>query len=376
MPRSYESKVPFWCALSALSVLLGACEPEPSAGPARPTDAATRAGDRGLDAARPLEDASGALDDATAHDAGTWLSDASLRDADTAPPTALPFACARDKWGQNAVNVGELTLNVACRASEGADDPLIVLLHGYPELHLTWNRLAAPLVEHGFALLAPDQRGHNTSDKPAPVEAYAIDRSVSDLHGLIEASGRERVLLIGHDWGGVVSFTYAHRHPERVRGLVVMNGPHPDIWGNPQVDPVQAQASDSYVPALAGPLGGILAPPLLESMLAPHLTPEELAQYRVAWSEPDAFPTMHKWYHANLYPEVKLPRGVTIEVPTLVLWGMDDPFVTSSQLAHMPGYVADVEIVEIPGVDHWITHQKTALLAEHIVAFEARIPRE
>lgn len=288
---------------------------------------------------------------------------------------ALPFGCMPDAWALNAVDVGEVTLNVACRASEAREAPLAILLHGFPELHLAWNRLAAPLIEHGFALLAPDQRGYNTSDKPEPIEAYAIEHIVADLHGLIEASGRERVLLVGHDWGGLVSFVYAHRHPERVRGLVILNGPHPDIWGHPEIDPVQGMASEGYVPLLVGPTAP-LAMPVLDSMLAPHLTAAELEQYRAAWNQPNAFASMSKWYEANVYPEVTMPTGVTVSVPVLALFGMDDTFVTPSELDHLPDYVADLEVEKIEGVDHWITHQATERLIERIVTFEARLAKE
>jgi pimeloyl-ACP methyl ester carboxylesterase len=84
-------------------------------------------------------------------------------------------------------------------------------------------------------------------------------------------------------------------------------------------------ASEGYVPLLLGPTAS-LSMPVLDSMLMPHLTPEELEQYRAAWNLPD--------------------------------------------------YVPDLEIVKLEGVDHWITHQATELLSEHIVTFEARLAKE
>lgn len=309
---------------------------------------------------------------AAPHDAGL---DANEPDAAPRERSPLPFDCAQDAWAINAVDVGEVSLNVACRADQARTAPLAILLHGFPELHLAWSALAAPLRAHGLALLAPDQRGYNTSDKPEPIEAYAIERIVADLHGLIEASGRERVLLVGHDWGGLVAFVYAHQYPERVRGLVILNGPHPDIWGHPEVDPVQGMASEGYVPLLVGPTAS-LSMPVLDALLMPHLTPEELELYRAAWNLPDAYASMCKWYDANVYPEVTMPTGVTVSVPVLALWGMDDTFVTPSQLEHLPEYVPDLEIVKVEGVDHWITHQATELLSEHIVTFEARLAKE
>lgn len=87
-----------------------------------------------------------------------------------------------------------------------ADGPLVVLLHGFPEFWQGWQRQIAPLAEAGYRVLVPDQRGYNTSDKPSGVDSYRLDTLVDDVVGLIEACGRERASVIGHDWGGVVAW--------------------------------------------------------------------------------------------------------------------------------------------------------------------------
>jgi pimeloyl-ACP methyl ester carboxylesterase len=285
----------------------------------------------------------------------------------------LGLACARDAWQLNRVDVGELTLDVACRAAAPATGPLAILLHGYPESHLTWDALATRLVGEGFVVVAPDQRGFAGSDKPVPVDAYQVDHAANDLLGVLQRSGRTRALLIGHDWGGTVSFVFTHRHPERVRGLVVLNAPHPDIWGHREIDPVQANAIDVYVPLILGPLG-FLTPTLLALRLFPLLTPEETALYREQWSQPNAFAAMNKWYSANLYPEVKLPRGNTIARPTLAISGLDDVFVTPSEFDHLGDYVPELEVKRLSGVDHWVTHERTDEVFESIRDFYERLP--
>lgn len=286
---------------------------------------------------------------------------------------AVHFACAEEAWKLQRVDVGELTLEVGCRAAPSASGPLAVLLHGYPESHLAWNALASRLVAQGFVVVAPNQRGYAGSDKPQAVDAYHVDRAAQDLLGVLNASGRQRMLLVGHDWGGLVAFVFTHRHPERVQGLVVMNGPHPDIWGQREVDPVQADATDGYVPLIMGPLG-FVTPFYLDFSLSSHLTPEELTQYRAQWNQPDAYAHMNQWYAANLHPDVKLPRGISIERPTLAIWGMADTFVMPSQLEHLPRFVRTLEIVRLDGVDHWVTHQRTDEVAQRIREFYARLP--
>jgi pimeloyl-ACP methyl ester carboxylesterase len=316
-----------------------------------------------------VRDSAGDSDIEVHEDASSPRADASQPD-DASP---IAFACARNDWQSNRVDVGELTLEVACRAATPAVGPLAILLHGYPESHLAWNGLAAFLVDAGFVVVAPDQRGFAGSDKPEPVDAYHVDHATNDLLGLLDASGRQQALLIGHDWGGLVSFLFTHRHPDRVRGPVVMNAPHPDIWGHREIDPVQADATDGYVPLIMGPLG-FVTPTYLGLTLFPHLSEEEVAQYKEHWGQPQAFETMNKWYAANLYPDVKLPTGVVIERPTLAIWGMADTFVKSSTLDHLPKYVKKLEVQRLSGVDHWVTHQRTPEVFKWIRDFHERIP--
>jgi len=136
---------------------------------------------------------------------------------------------------------------------------------------------------------------------------------------------------------------------------------------------VQAEATNGYVPLILGPLG-FTAPSYLESVLSPHLTPDELAQYKVQWSRSGAYEAMNKWYSANLSPTLTLPTGVTIDSPTLAIWGMDDTFVTPSELDHLPKYVRQLEVQRLTGVDHWVTHQRTDQVFGWIREFHARLP--
>ena len=91
--------------------------------------------------------------------------------------------------------------------------PLALLLHGFPEFWYGWRKQIPFLAERGFRVWAPDQRGYNESDKPKGVKAYGIEELAKDVLGLIEASGRDKVYLIGHDWGAAVAWWTALRLP-------------------------------------------------------------------------------------------------------------------------------------------------------------------
>src|SRR5262249_2077021 len=121
--------------------------------------------------------------------------------------------------------------------------PLVVLLHGFPECWYSW-RHQIPALAPRFRVVAPDLRGYNESDKPAGVAAYSLTELVADVHGLIEAFGERGAVIVGHDWGGGVAWTFAMEHPEATRRLVVMNCPHPAIFAEHlRTDPRQLARS-------------------------------------------------------------------------------------------------------------------------------------
>lgn len=103
--------------------------------------------------------------------------------------------------------------------------PPIVLCHGFPELAFSWRHQIRDLAAQGFRVLAPDQRGYGRSDAPGPVEEYDIERLCGDLAGLLDAEGIENAVFVGHDWGGLVVWSMAQRHPNRVAGVVGVNTP-------------------------------------------------------------------------------------------------------------------------------------------------------
>lgn len=274
--------------------------------------------------------------------------------------------CPASALGFAMLDAGEVNLHVAC---EGAG-PTLLLLHGYPEFHRSWERLIPPLVSAGYRVVVPDQRGFNLSDKPSDVASYQVDHLVEDIAGLVRAAGEEKVVLAGHDWGGTVAWIFAHRHPERVRGLIIMAGPHPDIWGHPEVDLEQAVATDSYVPLIASDTGQPAFMQVFDALLGSHLDSEELAPYHSAWNQPDAKASMSNWYRANLYPNVTMPTQVTVDVPTLVMWGQQDTFTLPSQLRQIPDYVPNLTVHLWPNADHWLLFDNVEETAQRMIAFE------
>lgn len=118
------------------------------------------------------------------------------------------------------------TNGIRLRAAVEGEGPLVVLVHGWPELWYSWRHQIRPLAEAGYRVVAPDVRGYGGSDKPEPVEAYAMTEMMADVMGVIDAFGEERAILIGHDWGAPICWNTAALHPERVSAIAALSVPY------------------------------------------------------------------------------------------------------------------------------------------------------
>lgn len=122
------------------------------------------------------------------------------------------------------IDVGEVTLSVH---EAGPQDGLpVLLLHGWPELALSWAQQIEDLSQAGYRVIAPDNRGFGASDAPHAVEAYHVDRLIADIEGLLDALGIARAVIVGHDWGGILMWHAATLIPHRFIAAVGVNTPH------------------------------------------------------------------------------------------------------------------------------------------------------
>jgi pimeloyl-ACP methyl ester carboxylesterase len=119
---------------------------------------------------------------------------------------------------ERRIAVNGLTLRVREWPSDGS---AIVLAHGLASNSRIWDDVAGRLAERHH-VVALDQRGHGLSDRPT--DGFTFDKMVGDLEALIETLGLERPTLVGHSWGGNVVLAFAAEYPDRVHGLVLVDG--------------------------------------------------------------------------------------------------------------------------------------------------------
>jgi len=291
-------------------------------------------------------------------------------------------------------------ITLSCRAAGAAEAPLLLFLHGFPEAAFVWDELLRHFAAR-YRCVAPNLRGYEHSSAPAEVEAYRAKHLMADIEALAahcnRAAGRAAdaplEALIAHDWGGAVAWNFAVQRRALLKRLVIINSPHPATFLRElQHSPAQ-QASSAYMNFLCRPDAAALLSandfarmwPFLTKLgttgAAPvgggWLTEAVKAQYRAVWSA--GLQGGLNYYRASpLRPPMaddqsllKLqfpPEFVTVQVPTLVIWGEADVALPPALLDGLEAYVPQMRLVRVPGATHWIVHEQPALVAREIEA--------
>jgi pimeloyl-ACP methyl ester carboxylesterase len=286
-------------------------------------------------------------------------------------------------------------IRLHCVAQGAPDAPLMVFVHGFPEFWYCWH---AQLEEFGkdYRAVAFDLRGHNLSDKPQGVEAYRIKPLLEDLRQLIEylRAGREdkSCVLVAHDWGGAIAWTFAALYPQYVNKLVIINAPHTVPFARALAhDPAQ-QAASAYMNFFRlDKAERVLSENGYERLLKMFtatadgqcaLNDEDIPRYREAWSQAGALACALNLYRASpLYPPtpddpgaaaLKLdPAALTVRVPTLVIWGEADTALGTVLLEGLDELVPELRIERMPGASHWVIHEQPRAVSAAIRTFLA-----
>ena len=280
-----------------------------------------------------------------------------------------------------------------CRTSGPSGAPVLLFLHGFPEGAFVWDAL----LEHfsrpengGYRCVAPWLRGFGPSSAPADAKDYRPKHLVQDILALIaiESPGAPLACLVAHDWGGAVAWNTANQFPQQMQRLAIINSPHPGTFLRElQTSPAQ-QAASAYM--------NFLIRPDAESLLAandfqrmwrflnrPDGTPPAWlddatrAQYHATWSA--GLTGGCNYYRASpLRPArpgdpavdaVQLPRSMlTVDVPTWVLWGLDDIALLPSLLDGLDSYIPRLTLETVADADHWVIHTHPARVIAGLTA--------
>lgn len=281
-------------------------------------------------------------------------------------------------------------ITLGCRAAGERGRPVLIFLHGFPEAAFIWDELLehfAQPAHGGYRCVAPNLRGYENSSQPADVSAYRPKHLVQDIVALAQIEGAPLACLVAHDWGGAVAWNFANQHAALTRRLAIINSPHPGTFLRAlQASPAQQQASQ-YM--------NFLARPDAEELLredgyrrlwkfftswggAPWLTEDLKARYREVWDR--SLTGGLNYYRASplrpARPEdpaaasIALPREMlTVDIPTLVLWAMEDAALLPELVDGLEEYVPRLTLEKVPGASHWIIHEQPRFVAQRLEAF-------
>src|SRR5262245_47317525 len=295
------------------------------------------------------------------------------------------------------------TNGIRLHCAVDGDGPLVLLLHGFPECWYSWRHQIDALAP-SFRVVVPDMRGYNLSDKPAGVAAYALPELVADVAGLVEAFGEREAVIVGHDWGGAVAWTFAMERPAMTRRLVVLNCPHPAIFSQ-ELRTNRRQLLRSWymfffqIPWLPETLLGLgRARPIGEAIRRSTvrqdaILTEDLHELREASSQPGALRSAINYYRAafrgpdsrGLWPEwlrrfvhgdrpasgrVRLEDWPKVNAPTLLVWAENDVALGKELTLGMePLMAAPLEIKYIPLCGHWVQQEQPAVVNGYLLDF-------
>ena len=281
----------------------------------------------------------------------------------------------------NAISLPHGT-TLQCRVSGAAGRPVLLFLHGFPEGAFIWDALLAHFARPengGYRCVAPYLRGFGASTSPTEVEAYRAKYLVQDLEALIASECPDGTLecLIAHDWGGAVAWNLANQQPHRMKRLAIINSPHPGTFVRELQHNAAQQAGSQYMHFLCRPdAQALLAENDFRRLFAffdapdgtapAWLTDSVRSQYRALWQQ--GLTGALNYYRASpLRPprngdagalSVTLPDTMlTVSIPTLVLWGMDDPALLPGLLDGLVDWVPQLQLQRIENASHWIVHE-------------------
>lgn len=249
--------------------------------------------------------------------------------------------------------------------------PLVVMVHGFPDFWYTWRHQMEALAGN-YQVAALDLRGYNLSDKPAGEENYDMRFLVADVAAVIKHLGREKAIVVGHDWGGAISWQFAFHLPQMVEKLVILNLPHPnglsrELASNPKQQEASAyarrfQQPDSHKALTAERLAGWVTDPAAK------------AKYIEAFQRSD-FNAMMSFYRRNYPREPYEARTVPQRpnFPVLMIHGLKDNALLAPALNNTWEWIdADLTLVTIPNAGHFVQQDAAELVSKTIKSWLSR----
>jgi len=238
--------------------------------------------------------------------------------------------------------------------------PLMIFLHGFPEYWYSWRHQISEFSKN-YKVVALDMRGYGQTDRPQGRENYTIDILVNDVKEVVSALGYKKCVLVGHDWGAIIAWYVAMNFESYIEKLIVMNVPHPQcymenlninqvlkswyIWlfQLPKLPELYLKSRDYKW----------ITDQFLGAVNSEAFSQKDLNKYKENAAHPGALTAMLNYYR-NL-PAEMMKKDVTpiIQIPTLMLWGENDPYTGKNSTLGTDQYVKNLDLKFLPNCSHW-----------------------
>jgi haloalkane dehalogenase len=260
-----------------------------------------------------------------------------------------------------------------------------VLLHGNPTWGFLYRNFVGPLAAHGYRVIVPDHLGFGRSDKPAQPELYRIPRHVARLDALLESLGLHDATIVPQDWGGPIGMPWAVAHPQRIRGLFILNTaahrPADDVaiplplrlFRMRGVGEVMVQGLGLFHRAFLFRVGVVhrerLTPEIKRAYMAPHPTWASRTGVLVFPREIPATPREEPWASFAADLEAGMERELR-GVPVKLVWGLRDPgfparWIDEMWLRTFPG----AEVVRLADAGHYLQEDAHERIVPELLRF-------
>ncbi|KAG0582373.1 hypothetical protein KC19_3G054600 [Ceratodon purpureus] len=240
----------------------------------------------------------------------------------------------------------------------------VVLVHGFPNFWYVWKNQFQALAGAGYHVVAPDLRGYNSSSKPKGIQNYSRRLVVSDIVRVIDQLGNGKpATVVGHDWGGFVTWAVAEDFPDKVKKAVIVNVAHTSVFAEALRSNLRQLRQSWYI--------GFFQLPWLPEWLMTHsnfkslkaafsgttFQPIDIDRHVKAYGKAGAAEGGINYYRAAMRghwaPAPSAPRPIRVELPVDLIWGELDRYLRK-ELAVIPKAIAPNAVVKLlPHCSHW-----------------------
>jgi pimeloyl-ACP methyl ester carboxylesterase len=259
----------------------------------------------------------------------------------------------------------------------------IIFLHGFPEFWGTWHAQLDYFAKN-YRVIAPDLPGYNLSDKPQENTFFEVPNLIQFIAKFIQGvAPQQKIILVAHDWGGVIAWPLTAFFPQLIDRLVILNAAHPSTFTREMIHNAEQRQKSEYIHDLIAPNGveslsnnnfEYLTNKIFVGMREGTLSDTQRKAYENVWAQPGAVNGMLQYYRAmpQLAPsekiadtgsgpvvaatQMKIPN-IRITCPTLILWGEQDQAFVKETVDGVEEYVPDVRIKRFPDASHWLQHE-------------------